>query len=69
MSPSLRRLDLRINNSKQVSSFLGGKACKTFIESPLSMQCEELLIKVENRDSVLDLIDGMSNLRMLHIDY
>lgn len=38
--------------------------CETLIHSQLGMQCEELLIKVENHD-----VNGMYHLQMLQIQY
>jgi hypothetical protein len=75
---SVRRLDLRLHRRgisssffsiKECNTFFSRKECNTFIRSPLGAQCEELLIQVENHDSVLDLINNMGNLRMLHIEY
>jgi hypothetical protein len=66
---SLRRLDLRLHRRGKNSSFFSNKECNTFIHSPLAMQCEELLIKVQSRESILDLVNNMNNLRILHIQY
>jgi hypothetical protein len=66
---SVGRLDIREYRGWGVSSYFSIEECKTFIHSPLAMQCEELLIKVENRESILDLMNNMGNIRILHIDY
>ncbi|CAF4440895.1 unnamed protein product, partial [Rotaria sp. Silwood2] len=66
---SLRQLDLRWPSRWSCSLELNSEECNTFIHSPLAMQCEKLLIKVKNRESILDLVNGMGNLRILHIEY
>jgi len=65
---SIRRLDLRLH-SRESGSFFSREECNTFICSPLGAQCEELLIQVEDHDSIFDLVNNMANLRMLHIEY
>jgi hypothetical protein len=44
-----------------------GLECISLIQSFLGNQCEVLLINIENRSIVLDLIENMSNLRALTI--
>ncbi|CAF0829008.1 unnamed protein product [Adineta steineri] len=40
--------------------------CIAFANSDLGHQCEVLSIEIENRNSVINLIEGMSNLRLLN---
>jgi len=59
---SVRRLNLqdvdRVYNSQQ---------CATLSRSSLGMQCEVLSITVENRTTIIDLLNTMPNLRALNV--
>ncbi len=59
---SVRRLNLqdvdRVYNSQQ---------CVTLSRSSLGMQCEVLSITVENRTTIIDLLNTMPNLRALNV--
>ncbi len=70
-SASVRRLDIRRVSDYGLgpSMFYSREECNTFIHSPLAMQCEELLIKIASRESILDLVNNMVNLRILFIEY
>jgi hypothetical protein len=68
-SASLRRLDLRQYSREKYDLSVNEKSRETFIHSPLGMQCAELLIEVQNRETILDLVNGMRNLRFLLIDF
>ncbi|CAF0847749.1 unnamed protein product [Adineta steineri] len=57
---SIRRLDLISNDGHYY-----GSECISLIQSILGNQCEILLISIENRTIVLELIEKMSNLRAL----
>jgi len=57
---SIRRLDLIANDGHYY-----GSECVSLIQSLLGSQCEVLLINIENRTIVLDLIEKMPNLRAL----
>ncbi|CAF1421777.1 unnamed protein product [Rotaria sp. Silwood1] len=57
---SIRRLDLIANDGH-----FYGLECISLIQSLLGIQCEVLLINIENRSIVLDLIEKMPNLRAL----
>ena len=63
-STSIRRLDL-IDILFDQSIYYTKTDCMTLINSSLGMQCEVLSIRVKNRMNVLDLIEKMSNLRLL----
>jgi hypothetical protein len=57
---SIHRLDLLTNDGH-----FYGIECISLIQSFLGDQCEVLLINIENRSIVLDLIEKISNLRAL----
>lgn len=63
-SKSIHRLDL-IKSSLDGSDYFNDEDCNKLISSPLGLQCEVLLIRVNNRINVLDLIEKLSNLRLL----
>jgi hypothetical protein len=63
-SKSIHRLDLT-KSSLDGSDYFNDEDCNKLIRSPLGLQCEVLLIHVNNRINVLDLIEKMSNLRLL----
>ncbi|CAF5127807.1 unnamed protein product, partial [Rotaria sp. Silwood1] len=41
--------------------------CFNLSRSPLTFQCEVLFIQVRNRQSIINLVKNMINLRALHI--
>lgn len=59
---SIRRLDLMMNDGH-----FYGSECISLIESFLGNQCEVLLINIENRSIIFDLIKHFSKLRALII--
>jgi hypothetical protein len=61
-SMSIRRLDLR-----PLSEWYTNQECTTLSHSPLGTQCEVLLIRVENRTCILDLIKTMSKLQAMNV--
>jgi hypothetical protein len=63
-SKSIRRLDL-IDILVDQSIYFTKEDCLSLINSSLGIQCEVLLICLKNRNIVLDLIEKMSNLRIL----
>ena len=65
-SQSIRRIDL-IGKQFGWRNQFSREACTAFISSPLGCQCEVLSIEVENRISIIELIQRMSNLRLLNI--
>ncbi|CAF3894523.1 unnamed protein product [Rotaria sordida] len=60
INKSIRRLDLIANDGH-----FYGLECISLIQSFLGDQCEVLLINIENRSIVLDLVEKMPNLRAL----
>jgi hypothetical protein len=65
-SKSIRRLDF-IGNLHGCREFFNLKSSSSFVTSPLASRCEVLLIRIENRAIVLNLIENMLNLRTLTI--
>ncbi|CAF1344294.1 unnamed protein product [Rotaria sordida] len=43
--------------------------CILFNRSPLGVQCEVLLIEVNNRETIIHLVKHMIKLRVLHVRY
>ena len=66
-SPSIRRLDLVDTRLHQLKYFTKND-CNHLIRSPLGRQCEVLVIHVKHRQSMLDLIERMTNLRWLTVE-
>ncbi|CAF2052629.1 unnamed protein product [Rotaria magnacalcarata] len=63
-SKSIRRIDL-MEASLDQSMYFNEGDCFILINSTLANQCEVLSIRVKHRKNVLDLIQRMSNLRLL----
>jgi hypothetical protein len=59
---SVRQLHLKGNDQ-----WFNDEQCIILINSPLSIQCEMLSIDIENCNSVLDLVNNMTNLQALKI--
>jgi hypothetical protein len=69
-SASLRRLDLHWFDKSRCEHFsYDSKQCMELIRSPLGIQCRILFIKVEEPQSIVDLLNSMINLRTLHVFY
>lgn len=64
-----RRLDIRFKSIRKYEIFCDKESCESFINSPFGMQCEELLIKAQSPRVILDLVNGMRNLRILTIHF
>ncbi|CAF1203626.1 unnamed protein product [Rotaria sordida] len=62
-SRSIHRLDFIKKNTYKKN--FNSKQCDVLINSALGRQCEVLLINVENRINILQLVKNMSNLRSL----
>ncbi|CAF5111222.1 unnamed protein product [Rotaria sp. Silwood1] len=60
--PSIHRLDLNVYNHQ-----FNEEECFNLSRSPLTFQCEVLFIQVINRQSIINLVKNMINLRALHI--
>ena len=61
---SVTRLDIRSYNW-----YISIELCHRFIVSSLAKQCEELLINVEHRQSIIDLVNHLDHLRVLNAQY
>ncbi|CAF3564440.1 unnamed protein product [Rotaria sp. Silwood1] len=61
-STSVHRLDLNVYNHQ-----FNEEECFNLSRSPLTFQCEVLFIQVINRQSIINLVKNMINLRALHI--
>jgi hypothetical protein len=66
-SVAVRRLDLQGYIDGSHRRCYNDQQCVILSRSPLGVQCETLLIKVENRTNVLDLVNTMTNLRALNV--
>ncbi|CAF4721268.1 unnamed protein product [Rotaria sp. Silwood1] len=66
-SSSIRRLDLQSYHYLKRDRCFNREQCTTFLRSPLAKQLEVLQIVVDNRSSIDDLINGMTNLRALKV--
>jgi hypothetical protein len=64
ISSSIRRLNL-IPECSSSRGYFNNNECAYLAYSQLGQKCEVLLIKIENRNNVLDLIKTMNNLRSL----
>jgi hypothetical protein len=62
--PSLRRLELKHYHDR-INRYMNATQCSILSNSLLGRQCEVLIIRVENRTIILDLINSMGNLRAL----
>jgi hypothetical protein len=62
INTSVRRLKLQKSNH-----YFNEKECIRLIYSPLGIQCETLCISVENRESIIILVQNMISLRALTI--
>ena len=67
-SSSVRQLDLRLDGRGGIGSFFSEVECHHFMRSPLGIQSEQLLIKVEDYRNILDLLNHMENLRLLIVE-
>ena len=63
-SPSIRRLDL-IDILVDQSIYFNRKDCLTLIDSSWGSQCEILLIRIQHRTMIIELIERMSHLRLI----
>ena len=64
-SKSIRRIDFTGKQLNWWNRFTK-EECIAFAESTLGRQCEVLSIEIEDRNSIADLIQRMSNLRLLN---
>jgi hypothetical protein len=63
-SPSIRRLDLIMTQWRHRLVF-NHENCLNLIHSPLGCQCEVLLIELENRHDIVQLVGKLCHLRVL----
>jgi hypothetical protein len=63
-SRSIRRISF-LKKSQSRIRYFGNNECLILIHSPLIFRCEVLLIGIKNRSNIIDLINGLPNLRSL----
>jgi len=66
-SSSVRYLDLRGTTHVGTHQYYNDNQCLSLIRSPLGIQCEFLLINVEKRTNIVDIVNKMKHLRTLNI--
>ncbi|CAF4867138.1 unnamed protein product [Rotaria sp. Silwood1] len=66
-SHSIRRLDFQGSDRSYREMWFSDDECDRLCRSTLGVQCEVLFIRVKHRQSILDLINRMSNLRALNV--
>ncbi|CAF1021567.1 unnamed protein product, partial [Rotaria sordida] len=66
-SSSVRYLDLRGFNHSGQCQYYNDQQCSSLIRSPLGNQCEFLIIEVEKRTNIIDLVNKMNHLRALNV--
>ncbi|CAF1116807.1 unnamed protein product [Adineta ricciae] len=66
-SSSVRYLDLQGWNHFSDYQFYNEQQCSALIQSPLGKQCEHLLIEVDKRANILDLVKKMKQLKTLNV--
>ncbi|CAF1002006.1 unnamed protein product [Rotaria sp. Silwood1] len=66
-SSSVRYLDLRGFNNSGDYQYYNDQQCSALIRSPLGNQCEFLVIGVEKRTNIIDLVNKMNHLRALNV--
>ena len=64
-NPSIRRLDFFTKESMLYSTYFNREQCIALAESTLGQQCEILVIDIEHRTFILELINRMQKLRSL----
>jgi hypothetical protein len=66
-SSSVRYLDLRRINHFGDHQYYNENQCLSLIRSSLGIQCEFLLIEVEKRTNIIDLVNKTKHLRTLNV--
>ena len=66
-SSSVRYLDLRGYTQNGDNHYYNDQQCSSLIRSPLANQCQYLVIEVEKRTNIIDLVNKMNSLRTLNI--
>ena len=64
-NPSIRRLDFFTKESMIYSTYFTREQCIALADSSLGQQCEILVIDIEHRTHILELINRMNKLRSL----
>ena len=64
---SVRYLDLQGTNHSNEAQYYNEQQCTSLIRSSIEMQCQYLLIQVEKRSSIIDLVNKMTHLRALNV--
>ncbi len=66
-SLSVRYLDLRGFTHLGGRQYYNDQQCSSLIRSPLGNQCQFLIIEVEKRTNIIDLVSKMNHLRTLNV--
>lgn len=66
-SSSIRYIDLRGIDQFGQSQYYNDQQCLSLIRSPLGSQCQHIVIEVEKRTNIIDLVTKMNNLRTLNV--
>ncbi|UJR19176.1 hypothetical protein I4U23_022306 [Adineta vaga] len=67
-SASVRQLDVRGYTSQNTWCCFNEEQCYELTRSPLGIQCVTLLIRVQTRQNILDLLNNMPNLQALAVE-
>lgn len=66
-SLSIRYLDLRAKGTFSIPQYYNENDCSALARSSLGYLCEYLLIDVEKRKNIVDLVNKMKHLRTLNV--
>ncbi|UJR32829.1 hypothetical protein I4U23_020291 [Adineta vaga] len=64
-SQSIRRIE--INGMFNWNDVFSREECLTFCTSSLAQQCEVVTVEIEDRKSIIDLVERMENVRLLNV--
>jgi hypothetical protein len=67
-SNSIRQLDFQSSHYPSRDRCFSTQQCAAFLSSPLAIQCEVLLIVVDSRRNIFELLNRMPNLRALKVE-
>jgi len=66
-SSSVRYLDLRGLTHSGDNQYYNEQQCSSLIHSPLGIQCQFLLIEVDKRTNIVELVNKMQHLQTLNV--